>query len=115
MSDVQPVNGSNRRPRRRSHRPRNFIDGRTREGKAAKQWDARWQEIFKKIFGEAMTVNHGVALSEWQKQETRRAATLVIECEKLEEAARVGRDIDPQIYALLSEQQGRAFSRLGLK
>jgi hypothetical protein len=78
-------------------------------------WDARWHVVYDKILREVIVANNGAAPSEWIRQEVRRAVQLVIECEKLEHAARVGGDIDPKTYTMLVEQQGLAFSRLGLK
>ena len=113
MSEVQTINEP-RRPRR-SHRPRHHLDGRTREAKIAKRWQQRWDDVHKKILGEVCTANHGVALSEWQRQQVRRVVQLKNDCEKMEAAASVGETINPEIYALLSEQQARSFNRLGLK
>jgi hypothetical protein len=107
MSEVAIIH-ENRRPRR------NHLDGRTRRAKLAKQWDLRWHQVFGKIVSEIRAANAGV-VSEWQQQEAKRAAQLVIECEKLEDAARVGHDIDPKTYTMLVEQQSRGFSQLGLK
>jgi hypothetical protein len=112
MSEIAPLTNGNQR--RRSRRPPR-LDMRTWRGKQAKFWSQRFDAIYKKILLELPTdaVGH---ISEWQKQEARGCAQLIVSRERMEtESAATGEAIDPQIYTMLIEQQARSFSRLGLE
>jgi hypothetical protein len=53
-------------------------------------------------------------LSEGQRQLARRAATLAVECERLEGEMASGREADLHRYGQLTDRIGRTFHRLGL-
>jgi hypothetical protein len=72
-------------------------------------WSRRWRDLYAQILADLPEAN------EEQRQAARRAATLCIECEKLEGQSAAGKDIDADKYGMLSDRLGRAFHRLGLK
>jgi hypothetical protein len=78
--------------------------------------DTAWSRRFKDILGEIISDLGGrEGLSEGQRQLARRAATISIQCEKLESVAVSGDDINLEVYGTLTDRLGRCFQRLGLK
>jgi hypothetical protein len=73
-------------------------------------WSRRWRDLYDQIIADL-----GSEVTEEQRQAARRAATLCVECEKLEGKSAAGKDIDTDKYGMLSDRLGRAFRRLGLK
>lgn len=71
---------------------------------------------FRDVLGQIVADLGGSALmSEGQRQLARRAATISVECERLEAQAMSGADIDLDAYGQMTDRLGRAFTRLGLK
>jgi hypothetical protein len=54
-------------------------------------------------------------LSEGQRQLSRRAAMLSVECERMEGQAVAGKTIDLETFGKLTDRLGRTFQRLGLR
>lgn len=78
--------------------------------------DTRWARRFRDVLGEITSDLGGTPeLSEGQRQLARRAATIALECEKLEAKAVAGEAIDLDLYGQMTDRLGRAFGRLGLK
>ena len=78
--------------------------------------DTRWARRFKDILGEIISDMGGPdRLSEGQRQLARRAATLSLECERLEGKAVLGEEIDLDLYGQMTDRLGRTFHRLGLR
>lgn len=74
-----------------------------------------WARRFRDILAEIVDDLGGFdTLSEGQRQLARRAATLSIECERLEGEAVSGRAIDLNVYGQLTDRIGRTFRRLGM-
>jgi hypothetical protein len=107
----------------RSSRFRPAVDPRSRSrvtnGKALhvappgdNKWSRRFRDLFAEICGDLGGSDH---LSEAQKQLARRAATISLECEKLELQAVSGETIDLDTFGQLTDRLGRVFGRLGLK
>jgi hypothetical protein len=78
--------------------------------------DSAWTRRFSDIFAEVVSDLGGRSmLSEGQKQLARRAATLSIFCEKAENDAALGKEIDVDLYGTMCDRLGRCFQRLGLE
>lgn len=78
--------------------------------------DTAWSRRFRDVLAEIISDLGGPdGLSEGQRQLARRAATLCIECEKMECKAAAGGDINLETYGQLTDRLGRTFNRLGLK
>jgi len=78
--------------------------------------DTRWARRFRDVLAEITSDLGGAPeLSEAQRQLARRAATIALECEKLEAKAVAGEAIDLDLYGQLTDRLGRTFGRLGLK
>jgi hypothetical protein len=78
--------------------------------------DTAWSRRFRDVLAEITGDLGGTAeLSEAQRQLARRAATIALECEKLEAKAVAGEVIDMDLYGQMTDRLGRAFGRLGLK
>jgi hypothetical protein len=75
-------------------------------------WSRRFRDVFAQIVSDLGGADY---LSEGQRQLARRAATISLECEKLEARAVGGNQIDLDVYGQLTDRLGRAFQRLGLK
>ena len=75
-------------------------------------WARRFRDVLEQIIGD---LSGPSGLSEGQRQLARRAATIAIECEKLEGVAAAGNEINLDTYGRLSDRLGRCFARLGLK
>jgi hypothetical protein len=74
-------------------------------------WSRRWRDIYAQIIADL-----GPDITEERRQDARRAATLCVECEKLEGESAAGESsIDVDKYGMLTDRLGRAFRRLGLK
>ncbi len=77
--------------------------------------DSAWSRRFRDILTEIISDMGRDGLSEGQRQLARRAATICIQCEKMEGEAAAGRAIDLDAYGQLTDRLGRCFARLGLK
>ena len=78
--------------------------------------DTRWARRFRDILYEITSDLGGPdILSEGQRQLARRAATLAVECERLEGEMAAGHEADLHRYGQLTDRIGRTFHRLGLK
>jgi hypothetical protein len=78
--------------------------------------DGKWSRRFADILGQIIGDMGGAGLlSEGQRQLARRCATIAIACERMEGDAAAGNEIDLDVYGTLTDRQGRAFQRLGLK
>jgi hypothetical protein len=78
--------------------------------------DTAWSRRFRDVLAEIISDLGGSdGLSEGQRQLARRAATISLECEKLEAKAVGGVEIDLEVFGQLTDRLGRAFGRLGLK
>lgn len=81
-----------------------------------KPGDTAWARRFRDVLSEIISDLGGHdGLSEGQRQLARRAATISIECEKLEGKAARDDDINLETYGQLTDRLGRCFQRLGLK
>jgi hypothetical protein len=78
--------------------------------------DTGWSRRFRDVLAEIISdLGGGQGLSEGQRQLARRAATISLECEKLENVAVTGQEIDLELYGRLTDRLGRTFGRLGLE
>jgi hypothetical protein len=77
------------------------------------RWTRRFKDILNQIIADVRPADGD--LSEAQRQLARRAATIAIECEKMEGEAAAGRDVDLEVYGKLTDRLGRCFQRLGIK
>lgn len=78
--------------------------------------DTRWARRFRDILYEIISDLGGQdLLSEGQRQLARRAATIAVECERLEGEMASGREMDLHRYGQLTDRIGRTFHRLGLR
>jgi hypothetical protein len=78
--------------------------------------DTKWARRFRDVLAEIVSDLGGAdQLSEGQRQLARRAATISLECERLEARAVTGEAIDLEVYGQLTDRLGRTFGRLGLK
>ena len=78
--------------------------------------DTKWSRRFRDLLSEIISDLGGPdALSEAQRQLARRAATISLECERLESKAVADEAIDLELYGALTDRLGRTFGRLGLK
>jgi len=78
--------------------------------------DTKWARRFRDVLAEIVSDLGGAdQLSEGQRQLARRAATISLECERLEARAVTGEAIDLDVYGQLTDRLGRTFGRLGLK
>jgi hypothetical protein len=78
--------------------------------------DNAWSRRFRDVLAEIISDLGGArGLSEGQRQLARRAATISLECEKLEAAALSGGAINLETYGQLTDRLGRALQRLGLQ
>ena len=78
--------------------------------------DTAWSRRFRDVLAQIVSDLGGAdCLSEGQRQLARRAATISLECEKLEARAVGGDQIDLDVYGQLTDRLGRAFHRLGLR
>ncbi len=77
-------------------------------------WTRRWRDLYDQIIADLSALNPA-GLTEGQRQLARRAATICIQCEKMEGQAAAGEDIDFVLYGMLTDRLGRTFDRLGLK
>lgn len=78
--------------------------------------DGAWSRRFRDVLAEIISDLGGAGrLSEGQRQLARRAATISLECEKLENTAVSGAEINLETYGQLTDRLGRVFARLGLK
>jgi hypothetical protein len=78
--------------------------------------DTKWNRRFRDVLSEIISDLGGPdQLSEGQRQLARRAATISLECERLESKAVADEAIDLELYGRLSDRLGRTFGRLGLK
>ena len=75
-------------------------------------WARRFRDLVAEIISDLGGADH---LSEGQRQLARRAATISLECEKLEGRALSGEEIDLDGYGQLTDRLGRTFQRLGLR
>jgi hypothetical protein len=76
--------------------------------------DGKWSRRFRDVFDQILA-DLGAEVSEGQRQLVRRAATISIECEKLECIAAAGDNIDLDVYGALTDRLGRTLARLGVK
>jgi hypothetical protein len=76
-------------------------------------WSRRFRDILNQIIDDVRPADGD--LSEAQRQLARRAATIAIECERMEGKAASGEDIDLMAYGTLTDRLGRCFQRLGIK
>jgi hypothetical protein len=74
-------------------------------------WTRRWRDVLNQILD--LACPNGA--TETQRQDARRAATMIIECEKMEGRVAAGEDINHDEYGKLSDRLGRIYRRLGLK
>jgi hypothetical protein len=82
----------------------------------AKPGDGAWARRFRDILEQIIADLSGPSgLSEGQRQLARRAATIAIQCERLEGEVAAGASIDIAEYSLLTSTLVRVVSRLGLK
>ena len=78
--------------------------------------DTKWSRRFRDVLSEIISDLGGPdQLSEAQRQLARRAATISLECERLESKAVADVAIDLEVYGQLTDRLGRTFGRLGLK
>lgn len=79
--------------------------------------DTAWSRRFRDVLAEIISDIGGpdAGLSEGQRQLARRAATICIQCERMEGVAAAGQDINLEDYGKLTDRLGRCFARLGLK
>lgn len=78
--------------------------------------DRAWARRFRDVLDQIIADMSGPAgLSEGQRQLARRAATISIQCERLEGEAAAGNEINLEVYGTLTDRLGRVFQRLGLK
>ena len=79
--------------------------------------DTAWARRFKDVLGLIISDlgGHGAGLSEGQRQLARRAATISIECEKMEGEAAAGAPFNVVTYGMLTDRLGRVLERLGLR
>ena len=79
--------------------------------------DTRWARRFRDVLCLIISDlgGHGAGLSEGQRQLARRAATISIECEKMEGEAAAGAPFDVVTYGMLTDRLGRVLERLGLR
>jgi hypothetical protein len=82
------------------------------EADARGAWSRRWRDLLGEIAADLGGVD---LLSEAQRQLIRRAATICVQCERLEGQAAEGREIDLEVFGALTDRLGRTFHRLGLK
>lgn len=82
------------------------------EGDKNSAWTRRFKDVVSEICND---LGGPDLLSEAQRQLIRRAATISIECEKLEGLAVHGGEIDLDTYGMMTDRLGRCFQRLGLK
>jgi hypothetical protein len=82
----------------------------TRPGDTA--WARRFRDLLLQIIND---LGGPEILSEGQRQLARRAATLSVECERLEGEMAAGHEVDLHRYGQLTDRIGRTFHRLGLK
>jgi hypothetical protein len=77
--------------------------------------DTAWAHRFRDVLNEIISDLGGAdILSEGQRQLARRAATLAVECERLEGEMASGREADLHRYGQLTDRIGRTFHCLGL-
>jgi hypothetical protein len=72
----------------------------------------RMSDIYREIVSD---LGGAQGMSEAQRQIARRAAVLAVACEQLEAEFLVSGSLDVATYAVLTDRQGRAFTRLGMK
>lgn len=72
----------------------------------------RFRDVLSEIVSD---MGGGEGLSEGQRQLARRAATICVQCERMEAQAASGEEIDMELYGRLADRLGRTFQRLGLK
>jgi hypothetical protein len=78
--------------------------------------DTAWARRFRDVLAQIVSDLSGAeGLSEGQRQLARRAATISIQCERMEGEAAAGAEINLEEYGRLTDRLGRAFQRLGLK
>jgi hypothetical protein len=79
--------------------------------------DTAWSRRFRDVLFEIISDIGGpdAGLSEGQRQLARRAATICIQCERMEGVAAAGEDINLEDYGKLTDRLGRCFARLGLR
>jgi hypothetical protein len=110
MTDVQVIN-TRSRERRKLHGRSRITNGDLLPGVDGRSlWGRRWRDLYEQIIASLSP-----PVSEWQRQEARRAVTLFVLCEQLEGRAAAGENIDPDQYGMMSDRLGRSFRRLGLK
>lgn len=81
----------------------------------AKPGDGAWARRFRDVLEQIIADLSGPdGLSEGQRQLARRAATIAIQCERLEGEAAAGNGIDIGEYSLLTSTLVRVVSRLGI-
>ena len=81
------------------------VDGRTVAAK-------RFRDVLSQI---ASDLGGSENLSEAQRQLSRRASLLSVQCELMEADAILGKEIDLDAYGMMTDRLGRAFTRLGIK
>jgi hypothetical protein len=74
-------------------------------------WTRRFRDVLSIILRESVGANEP---TETQRQDARRAATLICLCERLEGKVAAGEDIDGDQYGQLADRLGRIYRRLGL-
>jgi hypothetical protein len=112
VSPEEPIDRTGRKPQARTR----VSNGRqaflvpTGQGLAAR----RWREIYHAI---STDITAGEPLSEAEKQLSRRAATICIQCELMEARSAAGLDetMDLALYGMLTDRLGRVLQRLGIK
>jgi hypothetical protein len=81
--------------------------------------ETRWARRFRDIYAEIISDlgGHENGLSEAQRQQARRCATVSIQCEMMEGDCAAGNEIDLEMYGRLMDRLGRGLQRLspGLK
>jgi hypothetical protein len=76
-------------------------------------WTRRWRDLYEQIVRELQS-RYG-SVSEGQRQEARRYATIAIACEKQEGEANAGHNINLNQYGMLTDRLARISRRLGLR
>jgi hypothetical protein len=111
----EPASASRAVAVRRSPRTRSAVSN-GRRLHVTKVGDTATSRRFRDLLAEIISdIGGSDGLSEGQRQLARRAATISLECEKLEAKAVSGEEIDVETYGRLTDRLGRAFGRLGLK
>jgi hypothetical protein len=78
-------------------------------------WARRFRDVLNHILCDLQSVYGPNGVTEAQRQDARRATTMIIECEKMEGRAAAGEDINVDQYGQLTDRLGRIYRRLGLK